>query len=436
MTPGALRIGAGAGFSGDRIDPAVDLAERGALDFLVFECLAERTIALATAARRKDPEAGYDPLLEARMRAVLPAARRQGVRIISNMGAANPEAAVRRTAQIARELGLGAMRIAAVVGDEVMTALSAADPPPPSAVLSAHAYIGCEAIVAALEQGADIVLAGRVADPSLFLAPMVHRFGWALDDWVRLGQGTVVGHLLECAGQVTGGYFADPGVKDVPDLAQLGFPLAEIEADGSAVITKLDGTGGAVTRATCTEQLLYELHDPSAYLTPDVTADFSKVRFAELGPDRIRVTGGGGGPRPCRLKVSAGHHVGWLGQGQISYAGAGAAARGRLALAIVQERLRALGKAVEELRLELIGVDAVAVTPGHQLPDEVRARVAARTTSLEAARQIGREVEALYTNGPAGGGGVTQSAEAILAIATTFIPRAEVTPRLVWEAVA
>lgn len=438
-----LRIGAGAGYAGDRIDPAVALAAHGALDYLVFECLAERTIALAVRARIKDPEAGFDPLLEERMRAVLPVARQRGVRIISNMGAANPIAAARRTAQIAQELKLGSLRIAAVVGDDVTQAVLNDTGEltarfdlgrRPEHIISANAYLGCEPLVRALREGADIVLTGRVADPSLFLAPMVYEFGWALDDWTRLGAATAIGHLMECAGQVTGGYFADPGFKDVPNLANLGFPIAEVAADASAIITKLPNAGGYVTAATCKEQLIYELHDPQRYLTPDVTADFSHIAVEQAAPDRVRVSGGTGATRPDKLKVSVGYQDGYMGEGQISYAGPGAVARGRLALAIVEQRLRALGDDLQELRADLIGIDAVSTAAwrADAEPAEVRVRVAARTRTEHAALRVGREVEALYTNGPAGGGGATQSAKPIVAIASTYIERNAIDPQVIW----
>ena len=196
------------------------------------------------------------------------------------------------------------------------------------ALVSANAYIGAEPIVLALAAGADVVITGRAADPSLFVAPLVREFGWAVDDWPMLGRGTLVGHLLECAGQITGGYFADPGIKDVPSLDRLGFPLAEVAADGSAVITKVAGSGGAITLATCKEQLLYEVHDPARYVTPDVVADFSGVSLLADGPDRVRVDGATGRARPGLLKVAVGYRDGYIGEGQISYAGAGAARAG------------------------------------------------------------------------------------------------------------
>jgi hypothetical protein len=442
-----VRIGAGAGFAGDRIEPAVELVREGRLDYLVFECLAERTIALAQRTRLADPRAGYDPLLEARMRAVLPLCVEKNVRVISNMGAANPVAAARRIAELADEMGLSGLKVAAVVGDDVLDVMAGSTRPLleiggevaglGDALISANAYLGCEAIVEALAKGAQVIVTGRVADPSLFLAPLVHEFGWALDDWERLGRGTVVGHLLECAGQVTGGYFADPDVKRVPDLARLGFPLAEVSADGSAVITKVEGSGGRVDVATCTEQLLYELHDPARYLTPDVIADFSTVTFEQIGPDRVAVRGGGGGPRPAQLKVSLGREEGFIGEGAISYAGSSAVARGRLALDIVAERFRLIGLSPLEARFELIGVDAVA--PEHLAstfaPMEVRARVVARTSIREEAERVGREVEALYTNGPAGGGGAARLVTAVVGVVSTLIERELVRPTVIFEAV-
>ena len=436
-----VRIGAGAGYSGDRIEPAVELAEHGQLDYLVFECLAERTIAIAQQARRKDPSLGYDPLLDARMQAVLPVAARKRVRIVSNMGAANPRAAARRTAQIARSLGLAGLKVAAVEGDDVLDvvlrgALRFEESGDEVAayrerIVSANAYLGAAPIVDALAAGADVVLTGRVADPSLFAAPLIHAFGWRLDDWDTLGAATVVGHLLECAGQVTGGYFADPGYKDVPDLARLGFPIGEVAADGSVVITKVPHAGGRVSAATCKEQLLYEIHDPAHYLQPDVVADFTRVAVVEEAPDRVRVTGGRGTARPDTLKVSVAYVDGHIGEGQISYGGPGALARARLALDIVRERLALTGVAATELRFDLIGVDALYgdATPAVRgEPAEVRVRVAGRATTADEAARIGNEVETLYTNGPAGGGGAFKSTREVIAVQSVLLPRAAVTP--------
>ncbi|MFP5514952.1 MAG: acyclic terpene utilization AtuA family protein [Alphaproteobacteria bacterium] len=439
-----IRIGSGAGYSGDRIEPAVELAEKGEIQYLVFECLAERTIAIAQGAKLKDPSKGYDPLLADRMQAVLSLCHAKGIRIVTNMGAANPAAAAARTREIARSLGLHGLKIAAVTGDDVLAELKSGDHrieetgAPVSSMadrlVSANAYLGAAPIVAALNAGADVVITGRVADPALFLAPQIAEFGWAMDDWDRLGKGTVVGHLLECAGQVTGGYFADPGVKDVAALARLGFPIAEVSEDGGAVITKVAGSGGAVTTATCKEQMLYEIHDPATYYTPDVIADFSRVAFVQEAPDRVRVAGATGRARPETLKVSVGYLDSYIGEGQMSYAGPGALARGRLALEIVRERLALTGVQATELRFDLIGVnsihgEALSTAEGRE-PYEVRVRVVGRTDSLKEAVRIGNEVETLYTNGPASGGGATKSAKDVVAMLSALLPRGLAKPAI------
>ena len=313
----AVRIGCGAGYSGDRIDPALELAQQGSISYLVFECLAERTIALAQASRLLNGAPGYDPLLEERMEAVLPICAANKTRIVSNMGAANPTAAAKATRQIAERLGLPQLRVAAITGDDVLTLIRKDDSAgsllsgaASGRLLSANAYLGAEPIVQALAENADVILTGRVADPSMFLAPLIYEFGWALDDWNLLAKGTIIGHLLECAGQITGGYFADPDYKTVPNLVHLGFPLAEVSENGDAIVTKVDQSGGLITRATCIEQLLYEIEDPTRYLTPDVVADFSQVCLDDDGVDRVRVSGGRGKPRPDTLRVSVGYHDG------------------------------------------------------------------------------------------------------------------------------
>ena len=446
-----LRIGAGAGYSGDRIPPAVELAEKGGLDYLVFECLAERTIALAQLERSRNPALGFDPLLRDRMQAVLRPCIRNGVKIITNMGAANPLGAGAEIIQVARELGLGRLKVAVVQGDDVLQQLmphvnSHSLSPTGSAgpardftlmesgaplqslhglVISANAYLGAEALVRALESGADVIVTGRVADPALFTAPLIHEFGWSMADWQKMGQGTVIGHLLECAGQVTGGYFADPGYRDVPNLARLGFPIAEVSADGQAVITKVPGSGGCVTVATCTAQLLYEIENPASYLQPDVVADFSHVTLTQVGPDRVQVSGASGFERPESLKVTVGYRDGFIGEGQIAYAGPGAVARGQLALDVLRERLVISGIAPLDSRYELIGLNSIlgdALSAGHA-PYEVRARVAIRVATQKEAEQVANEVEAMYLNGPASGGGVTKSVREVIAAASLLMPR-------------
>ena len=436
-----IRLGAGSGFSGDRIEPAIELARDGALDYLVFECLAERTIAIAQLAKLENPDAGFDPLLERRFRAVLPHCAPQGVKIVTNMGAANPLAAARRVAAICKDMGLANQRVAAVTGDDVLDILRAEDADivetglrasqMSGALVSANAYLGARPIADALDRGATIVITGRVSDPALFLGPLLREFSWRDDDWPMLGRGVMAGHLLECAGQITGGYFADPGVKDIAGLARLGFPIGIVDETGAIEITKLENSGGAVTTATCKEQLLYEIGDPAAYMQPDVIADFSAVRVAEISKDRVRAAGANGKPAPPTLKCSVGYRDGFIGEGQMSYAGPGALARARLAGEIVRERLGIVGVATSELRIDIIGADSLhgAATPQTNAePYEARLRVVARTDSATAAQLIGEEVESLYTNGPAGGGGAWKGVKPVIAIASAYVAREKVRP--------
>ena len=442
-----IRLGSGAGYSGDRIEPAVELAEKGEIQYLCFECLAERTIAIAQQAKMKDPAQGYDTLLAARMEAVLPICHKKGIKIITNMGAANPQAGAAKIKQIAEKLNIKGLKIAAVSGDDVLAAIRDQDltieetgaklSTIKDKLVSANAYLGVAPIIEALQAGADIVITGRVADPALFIAPLVYEFGWSLDDWNLMGQATVIGHLLECAGQVTGGYFADPGFKDVPGVGHLGFPIAEVGADGSLVITKVESAGGMVTLATCKEQLLYEIHNPKTYFTPDVVADFTGVKMEQIGKDQVRVSGGTGGAKTGLLKVSLGYVDSYIGEGQISYAGPGAVNRGQLALDIVKERLEFMGVKMQENRYDLMGVDSLhgeKLSAGHD-PYEVRVRVTGRTETMAEAVRIGNEVETLYTNGPAGGGGAWKSAREVVAMVSVIVPDSVVNYSVQYEVI-
>ncbi len=342
------------------------------------------------------------------------------------MGAANPVGAGAVTRDLLAELGLGG-KIAVVTGDDVLDRLDLGLPAledgvplaDHGAVVSANAYLGADALLPALERGADVVLTGRVADPSLFVAPLAHRLGWSLEDWPRVAAGTLVGHVLECAGQVTGGYFADPGVKDVPGLTELGFPFAEVAADGTATIGKLADTGGVVSIATVREQLLYEVTDPTGYRTPDVVLDFRAVRAEQAGADRVRISGAAGRARPAELKVSVGYRAGYRAECGISYAGPNAARRARLAADVVTARLRGTGL---RIRADVLG----ALGDSGEPTDECRLRVAAMTPDPEAGDVVCHEVEALYTNGPAGGGGVRTEVREVIGIVSALIPREDV----------
>ena len=432
----SIRIGCGAGFSGDRLEPALILLQQAQLDYLVLECLAERTIALAQKRKRQDPTKGYDPLLERRIELLLPELLARETRLITNMGAANPLAAAEKICEIARRLNLS-ITVAAITGDDVFelvsggeNALETGQPLQDSGpLLSANAYLGVDAILPALATDANIIITGRVADPSLFLTPLVHEFGWSPDNADKMGQGTVIGHLLECAGQLTGGYFADPGRKDIPDMAHLGHPFADILPDGTATFGKVAGTGGLLTVATAKEQLLYEVMDPSRYITPDVVADFTQVRIDEVGPNQVRVSGGRGQAAPHTLKVSVGYDAGFVGEGEISYAGSNALVRAQLAGAIIQERLQ---DRFADLRIDYIGSTSVHRTNFGQPADpyEIRLRVAGKAPTASLAALVGEEVEALYTNGPAGGGGARKYVHELVGIVSTLLERSIITPNL------
>ncbi|OKH62132.1 ABC transporter substrate-binding protein [Mycobacterium sp. SWH-M5] len=422
------RIGSGAGFAGDRIDAAVELVRDGALDDLVLECLAERTIALAQGRRHADSSLGYDLYAAERFRALLPVAIPRGVRILSNLGAANPVAAGRLAVRVAEENGLEC-RVAVVTGDDVLDLIDREAPAledgkPLSShgeIISANAYLGADALLPGLRAGADVIITGRVADPSLFVAALVDRLGWDLADESLIAAATLAGHLLECGAQVTGGYFADPGYKTVPGLESLGLPFADIRHDGSMTIGKVNGTGGMIDRRTVREQLLYELGDPGAYKTPDVTLDVYGVTLREVAPDRVQVSGAVGRRRPDELKVSVGYRAGFRSEGEISYAGLGCVDRARLAGEIAAQRIRRRGV---EPRIDLIGT---LDTPNSTPDGECRLRVAAMTDTVDHARDITREVEALYLNGPAGGGGVRTTVTEVIGILSTFIDRTAVT---------
>ncbi|MGP9543550.1 acyclic terpene utilization AtuA family protein [Psychrobacter sp. AOP7-B1-25] len=430
-----IKIGSGAGYADDRLEPALDVMAHGDVDYIVFECLAERTIAIAQQRKIQYPDEGYDSLLEYRMAQVLPLCVEKKIKIISNMGAANPKAAAEKIKQIAEQQGLHSLKIAAVTGDDVFADIalyqqktllengrSIADLG--DSIVSANAYVGAKSIVQALNAGADIVITGRAADPSLFLGPMVYEFGWSFDDVDLIGKGTIGGHLMECGAQITGGYFADPEYQDVPELWNVGFPILEVAENGEYTVTKLPNAGGLVSEATVKEQLLYEIHDPSSYLTPDVIVDFSHVTVKEIDNNLVQVSGGSGKPKTGLLKTSIGYKDGYIAEAEISYGGSGAVKRARLAQVVIENRLAAQHIEPIEIRYDFIGLNSLY---GNELTDteeadEVRLRVAARTMDETMAQAIAREVKSLYTNGPAGGGGIRSSIQAIVTIGSILIP--------------
>jgi acyclic terpene utilization AtuA family protein len=411
--PKRIRIGAGSAWWGDRVEPAALNAEKGDLDYLCFETMAEATISAAQVRARRDPSfPGYDTYLDDRMKAVLPACLKRGTRIVSNQGWINPEGAAQRIVHWLREFGARGVKVAAVGGslitehvleltDRIMENGAPTSTLAPN-LISAEVYLGAEPIAEALQAGAQIVVTGRAADPSIFMAPMMYEFGWDPLDHARVGQGSGIGHLLECGAQVTGGYFSDPGFKDVPEPWNFGFPIAEVDEDGSAVITKVAGTGGAVNLMTVKEQLLYEVHDPANYITPDVVVDFTTTKLEQVGPDRVRVSRISGKPRTSTYKVSISCAEGFIGEDMFFYAGPGALRRAQLAKRILEERFRIVGLQAEEVRIDFLGMNAihgVATPEGWPEPYEIAVRVAARTRTREEALKVGREVDGMAVSG-------------------------------------
>ena len=446
-----VHIGCGAGFMGDRFDASLpilaDMETRDGPKYLMFEVLAERTLAVAQNVRRDDPAKGYSPYLDHYIRPALAKAKAGGVTIVSNMGAANPTGAAARVLEIATELGVQGVTVATVLGDDLLETIPAAEIAAMETmegigfegrpIVAANAYLGARPVADAVATGADVILVGRTTDSALALGPLIHEFGWGADDLDRLAQGSVAGHLLECGGQVTGCYFADPGFKDVPDVAHAGFPIAEVSADGTFTITKPAGTGGLVNRATVTEQLLYEMHDPAAYLVPDVTLDCTGLEATETAPDRVHIAGARGHTPPPTLKATVSVDGGWLGEGFMTYSGPNALARADLAGEIVRTRLQDHGQN-EPVRIEVLGTGATHDggsadrRAARTLPTdgEYTVRVATQSIDQATAQRITDELMMLYCSGPAAGGGYRGSVTSQIATASVLIPRERVEPNV------
>jgi hypothetical protein len=438
--PSALRpfrVGAGSGFAGDRYEPAVALAA-ASVDALVFECLAERTIALAHR-RLRAGEPGFDSRILRRIETVLPALA-SNTKIITNAGAADPVGAARAIADLMRDAGRK-VSVAAVTGDDLVDRLPAGLKVMETGgsiddfagrIVSANAYLGAAGIMEALGAGADIVVTGRVGDASLFVAPILHHFGWTLENLDAVATGTLVGHLLECAGQLTGGYFADARRSMVPDLAHLGFPFADVHADGRIVLGKPAGTGGALTERTVLQQLLYEIEDPRKYLTPDAAVDLTGVSIRAIAENVVEVSGPRADAAPPTLKASIGVDDGYLATAEISYAGEDCLERAEIAAQIIRDRWSAVfGYDTSDLRIDMVGRNATRpwfVVDGRSA--EVRLRVTVRTDDRQVAETLAEEVEALYTNGPGGGGGATSSIEETVGIVSVLVDRELVRSRV------
>jgi hypothetical protein len=443
-----IRIGCGSAFERDRIDWPAKLAYSGVVDHMGFDCLAERSMALNQLRKLEDPTAGFVQRLEkpvagydARLPAIVDtfaAYIAGGGAMLGNFGAANPEAAGAVVVDGLRAKDVTGIKVGVVTGDDVLAQVLERDLYLPEhdctisnleeRVVSANAYIGAGPVVEAMERGATFVLGGRLADPSPYVGAICFRNGWALDDWHRVGIATLAGHLLECGPHVSGGNFTDPPFNLVPDMLDIGFPWAMVE-DDRVVVSKTPGTGGLVSNKTVRLQVGYEIHDPTSYITPDVTADFSQVQIRDIGENEVEVTGATGRAWPDQLKVLVGLDLGWKVTAEISYGGPGCVERAQFAADLVRARIeKEIGDQILEWHTDLVGMTSLfgtAIERGY--PAEVRMRVAARTETRAAAQLIFDEADYLPISGPAGGGGRgAMSVVRAIGVTPAFLDRSDV----------
>lgn len=419
MTRRTVLVGNGQGFWGDSVRGPMQLVHGGGIDYLTMDFLAEVTMSIMQKLRSRNPDAGYATDFVAQLERILPDCVEHGIKIVANAGGVNPEACAAAVEDVARRLGVN-VSVATVGGDDIMaelpTLIEGGHPlvnlttgVPLSdqleRVQSANVYLGAFPIAEALSGGADIVVTGRVTDPSLVLAPLIHEFGWTADDYDRLAAGTIAGHLLECGTQCTGGNY--DRWESVPDIANIGYPIAEVGESGEFVVTKKRGTGGLVDVGTVTSQLLYELGDPARYLTPDVTVDFTSIQLEEAGPDRVRVCGVRGSAPTDSYKVSISTLDGWRTTAQLTVGGPDAAAKATATADILLARLDDDGVRFAEgdCRVEVIGTNVLyegMLLERVTAPSEVVLRVSVRSTDRKAVNRLGAELASLLTSGPPG----------------------------------
>jgi hypothetical protein len=413
-----VRVASGQGFWGDDLEAPVRQVEGGPIDYLMLDYLAEVTMSIMQKQRARDPEAGYARDFVPLMERVFPACAERGIRVVTNAGGVNPVGCAEALVEAGRRAGVaGRAKVGLVTGDDLMDrldelldaghALENMETGEPLStvrdrVQSANAYIGAAPIVEALSLGADVIVTGRSTDTALTYAPIIHEHGWAVDDHDRIASGVVAGHINECGAQCTGGNCMIDW-WEIPDLATVGFPIVEVAADGTFVVTKHDGTGGRITRASVTEQILYEMGDPTTYITPDVVADFSTIELDDLGGDRVRVHGVKGRAATDFLKVSIAYSSGWKAVGTLMYSWPDAAAKARSADRILRERMDRLGLSFDEVRTELVGWDSthgmLAGDPPSDLP-EVQLRVGVRSEDRASVERFTREIAPLVLTGP------------------------------------
>ena len=435
-----IRIANGQGFWGDWLEAPVRLVEQGPIDYLALDYLAEITMSILQKQRQADPKLGYArdfPPLIARLASQI---RSRGVKVIANAGGVNPTACAREVLRLAPGL-----KVAVVLGDDVFQRIDEflakgyemhdMDTGEPLSkirhdILSANAYIGAFPLAEALATGADVVVAGRSTDTALTLAPMVHRFGWKPEDHDKLASGTIAGHIIECGAQATGGN-CQVDWQTIPNMPDIGYPIVEAEPDGTFSVTKHPSAGGRINSHVIKEQLLYELGDPKRYLTPDCVADFTSIRVEDTGPDRVRVSGIHGGPRPPTLKLSISYAAGWKAIGTLVYSWPQALEKARAADAIVRQRLRALGLSFDEIYTEYFGVNAChgPAAPPNSDPPEIQLRIGVRGPDRKAVDRFTRELIPLVLNGPPGATGFGEgrpAAREIVAYWSALVPREEI----------
>jgi hypothetical protein len=449
----SIRIGNGQGFWGDNVDAPVELLRGGPIDYIGMDYLAEVTLSIMMRQKLKDPRLGYATDFIGFIRRVLPELKERNVRILTNAGGLNPKACRARIFEVARELGVSGLRVGVVEGDDIYPRLkdlvAAGHPlknmdtgeplaPVVDKVMSANAYLGARPVVEALGQGALIVLCGRVTDTALALAPMIHEFGWAEDDWDRLAAGTIAGHIIECGAQCTGGNFSR--WWEVPDLWNAGYPVVEAKEDGTFIVTKHEGTGGMVTVDTVSEQLLYEMSNPKEYITPDVIADFTSIRLEQEGKDRVRVSGIQGRAKTPFLKISGSWLAGYKTGGQVTISGPRAIEKAKLASEVVWKRLERAGVTFPEegRSVELVGAGACLPgifesAPGGVEPSEVVLRLGVRDPDAAKVQRFGMEIAPLITAGPPGVTGFAggrPKAQEVVAYWPALLAREEVESRI------
>jgi Protein of unknown function (DUF1446). len=437
-----IRIGGGQGFWGDINDAAIHMVKKGELQYLACDYLAELTLSIMQRQRQRNPERGFARDFIEMLRAILQDCQQNNVKVLSNAGGMNVRGAVGEVEKLAGSLNVKGLKIGYVLGDDLLDrledlkaqgiAMTNLDDGRDLAeikdkIVNANVYYGHEPIVECLGMGADLVLTGRATDSSLFLAPLAYEFGWKAHEWDTLARGIMVGHLLECGGQGAGGNF-DYGWRDVPALDDLGYPIAEVGKNGEVVITKAPDCGGLISEQSCKEQLLYEIHDPANYVTPDVVADISRVRLSGIGQDRVRVEDIHGKPRPEMLKLCIGYHAGYKIEGYLPFAWPDALDKAKCAAEIIKKRLDRKGLKADEIRVDYLGVNALhgplATEPGDEL-NEVVLRIVLRTSDKKEAQKLVPEIAPLQLNGPPGAcffGGRPKVSE-IIALWPTLIPR-------------